>query len=311
MERTSDRSLDLGRLLPEHLSGAPISWGACEVPGWGPMPEPDHVLAEMAELGLRGTELGPPGFLPTDPSALTRLLAGYELDLVGAFLPLVLHEPSAAASARIAVQAARRLADAGGQVLVIAAVQDLGWAPPHELDDESWRRFGTHADEIAALALEHGITAVLHPHAGTLIETADQVQRALAVTEVGWCLDTGHLRIGGYHPAAFARDHGHRVRHVHLKDVDARLAARLRAGSLSLLQATRQGLFRPLGQGDAEIGAVLQALDQHGYDRWLVLEQDTALTADEPAVGSGPRFDAQRSIAFLHQSALTTEEVNP
>ena len=50
------------------------------------------------------------------------------------------------------------------------------------------------------------------------------------MVEVGWCLDTGHLLIGGTDPVQFAREHGDRVKHVHLKDVDGDLAADVRAG---------------------------------------------------------------------------------
>ncbi len=58
------------------LAGAPISWGACEIPGWGVMPSPERVLAEMAELGLRGTELGAVGFLPDDPASIAASSSG-------------------------------------------------------------------------------------------------------------------------------------------------------------------------------------------------------------------------------------------
>ncbi len=310
MEKISDRPMPSRRQALERLAGAPISWGACEVPGWGPMPPAHAVLSQMAKLGLSGTELGAPGFLPRDPATLVRILAAHRLALVSAFVPLVLHEPGLDDAARRARDAARLLAHAGGQVLVFVVVQDLRWSTPRELDPDGWRRLAGHVAEIDALVAEYGVTAALHPHVGTLIETAEQVQRALALTEVGWCLDTGHLQIGGSDPGAFARDHGDRVVHVHLKDVDANLAAQLRAGDLSLLEATRGGLFRPLGQADAGIAAVLEALEAHEYDGWLVLEQDTAVTADEPVVGSGPMFDAQQSIAFLHRSARTTEEVN-
>ncbi len=70
MQATPARATRATLPLAERLAGAPISWGACEVPGWGVMPSPDTVLGEMAELGMRGTELGPPGFLPEDPKAL-------------------------------------------------------------------------------------------------------------------------------------------------------------------------------------------------------------------------------------------------
>jgi inosose dehydratase len=196
-------------------------------------------------------------------------------------------------------------------MLVLALVQDMDWSAPQPLDARAWRRLGEHVAAVEELAAECGVRVALHPHVGTLIETAEQVERALGELKVGWCLDTGHLTIGGADPVAFAREHGERIVHVHLKDVDAGLAQRLRAGELTLLDATRQGLFLALGDGDAEIGAVLEALDGHGYDGWLVLEQDTAITAEEPTVNSGPMLDAKRSIAFLHHSAQrTTQEVN-
>jgi inosose dehydratase len=100
------------------------------------------------------------------------------------------------------------------------------------------------------------------------------------------------------------------VRHAHLKDVDGALAADVRAGRRSLLGATKDGLFTALGRGDARIAEVLDALQGHGYDGWLVLEQDTAITGDEPTVAGGPMRDARESIAFLHHSAPTTEEIN-
>lgn len=297
--------------LAERLAGAPISWGVCEVPGWGPMPAADRVLAEMAGLGLRATELGAPGFLPRDPNALAALLAEHQLALVGGFTALVLHEPRIEEAMREVRRTAALLARVGGEVIAFAAVPDAGWSAPRELTEDQWQRLAENVELIAAELAQQGITLALHPHFGTLIETAEQIERALETLEVGWCLDTGHLLLAGVDPASFARKHGDRVVHVHLKDVDAKVAAELRAGSSTLLSATRQRLFLPLGRGDAGIGAVLAALDEHGYGRWLVLEQDTAITGKEPDGDRGPVRDAKQSIAFLHTSAPTTQEVNP
>jgi len=293
----------------ERLAAAPISWGACEVPGWGRMPSPERVLAEMAALGLRATELGAIGFLPRDPATLTQLLVRHGLELVGGFVPLTLHERRIDRAVAQAREAARLFAAAGGQMFVLALVQDDDWAAPRELDAQAWRRLGAHVGEIETLAGEHGLTVALHPHAGTLVQSAEQVERALESLDVGWCLDTGHLLIGGVDPATFAREHGDRVVHVHLKDVDAPLAAEVSRARRSLQDATRQGLFRPLGDGDAPIAAVLDALDRHEYDGWLVLEQDTAITDDEPTAAAGPgrpMLDAERSIAFVARTDPTT-----
>ena len=311
MEAAHARARSAAIPIAERLAGAPISWGACEVPGWGVMPSPEAVLREMAELGLRGTELGPPGFLPDEPAALAGMLEDHGLTLVGGFVPLVLHEPELDQAIEETRRAARLMSESGGRMLVLAAVQDANWSAPQELDDDAWTRMAEHLNTIEALASgEYGMDVALHPHAGTLIETAAQVQRALEVVEVGWCLDTGHLLIGGSDPAQFAREHGDRVRHAHLKDVDGALAADVRAGRRSLLGATKDGLFTALGRGDARIAEVLDALQGHDYDGWLVLEQDTAITGDEPTVAGGPMRDARESIAFLHHSARTTEEIN-
>jgi inosose dehydratase len=297
--------------IAERLAGAPISWGACEVPGWGVMPSPENVLREMSELGLGGTELGPPGFLPDDPEALAGALNRHGLTLVGGFVPLVLHEPELEPAIEETRRAARLMSAAGGTKLVLAAVLDLDWSPPRELSDQEWVRVAAHLNTIETLAREeYGMAVALHPHAGTLIETAAQVRRALDRVEVGWCLDTGHLLIGGTDPVQFASEYGDRVSHVHLKDVDGGLAAEVRDGRRSLLNATQHGLFTALGRGDARIAEVLDGLQGHGYDGWLVLEQDTAITGDEPTVAGGPMRDARESIAFLHQSARTTEEIN-
>jgi inosose dehydratase len=122
---------------------------------------------------------------------------------------------------------------------------------------------------------------------------------ALAHTTVPWCLDTGHLLIGGTDPATFVREHADRIGHVHFKDVRTDVAERLRQGELTLMQAVQHGLFKPLGSGDARIDEVVDALRNAGYERWLVLEQDLAITGSEPPVGQGPALDVAKSIEFL------------
>ena len=287
--------------VDNRLAAAPISWGVCEVPGWGHQLSPDRVFGEIASLGIRATELGPIGYLPFEPAAIREQLDRHGLRLVGGFVPLVLHEPELDISE--AERVAAVLAGAGAEVFNAAVVADADWSAPHALDDGAWRRLARHLAEVERRVEQHGLTLALHPHAGTQIETAADVERALALTEVGWCLDTGHLLIGGVDPGEFARRHGERVVHVHLKDVDMAVASR----GLSLVQAVQAGLFRPLGAGDVRIDEVLDGLD--GYGRWLVLEQDTALTGEEPPVGSGPVTDVRRSIEYLQSLAPLRERV--
>jgi inosose dehydratase len=291
------------------LAGAPISWGVCEVPGWGRQLEPDRVLGEMAGLGLRTTELGPIGWLPTTPAELTATLERHDLRLVGGFVPFVLHTPDFEPSREEAGRMAALFAAAGAKVLNAAVVADLDWSVPHPLDDAQWRRLADHLARLEEVVQAHGLTLTVHPHAGTLLEQAADVERLLDETQTPICLDTGHLRIGGADPAAFARDHAERIAHVHLKDVDDAVAQRLNAKELSLMGAVQHGLFKPLGEGDAEIVEVIRQLEANGYEGCLVLEQDTAITGQEPPVGSGPVLDVMTSIEFLATVAPTKEEV--
>jgi inosose dehydratase len=114
------------------------------------------------------------------------------------------------------------------------------------------------------------------------------------------CLDTGHLLVGGADPVAMTRAAGLRIAHVHLKDVDASLAARVRAGELGYRDAVRRGMYRPLGEGDLDVLAVLELLAGLRYDGWLVLEQDVVLET-EPLPGRGPAAEAARSVDFLRR----------
>ena len=292
------------------LAGAPISWGVCEVPGWGRQLEPARVFGEMAAVGLDATELGPVGYLPLDPAKLRDTLGAFHLRLVGGFVPLVLHEPSLNGARRTTDQMLDLFVAAGADVFVAAILQDDAWGTPRQLSDEEWDRMVEHLAEVDALVAERGLRLAVHPHVGTLIERDEAVQRLLATSDVGWCLDTGHLFIGGTDPVDFVRRNGARIVHVHLKDVDGDLAARLRAGELSLVEATQQGLFKPLGQGNARIAEVLRALDDVGYERWLVLEQDTAITGPEPPDGDGPVLDVSSSIEYLTTLAPVKGEVS-
>jgi inosose dehydratase len=298
------------RRVDERLAGAPISWGVCEVPGWGLQLPTERVLDEMAQLGLTATELGPQGWLPLDGAAVRRELDRHGLRLVGGFVPIVIHEPDLQPTREHADRAAAQLAAAGADVFVAAAVQSEDWATPTPLVDEQWKLAGANLRAIADLVAAHGLELVLHPHAGTLVETATDVERALAHTDVPWCFDTGHLLIGGYEPVEFVRDHADRISHVHLKDVDASLAERVRHGELTLVQATQQGLFRPLGEGDARIDEVVRLLEDAGYERWLVLEQDIAIAGSEPPADGGPAQDVRTSIEFLSTRAPRRERVS-
>jgi inosose dehydratase len=282
----------------QRIAGAPISWGVCEVPGWGYQLPPSRVLAEMRDVGMAATELGPDGFLPAEPGAMADVLSRHHLQAVGGFTPLLLHvaghDPVPEVEKLLQAYAAT-----GSDVLVLSAVSGLdGYDTRPTLDDAGWRTLLTNLDRLTDLATEHGVRAVLHPHVGTMVENGEDVQRVLDGSSIALCLDTGHLLIGGTDPAELTRQAPHRIAHTHLKDVDARLAGQVQSGRRTYTEAVGEGMYRPLGQGDVDVEAIIGHLRGHGYDGWYVLEQDTILT-EEPR-GEGPLTDVRASLEHLH-----------
>ncbi len=291
---------DAWSLFAARLAGAPISWGVCEVPGWGRELAREQVLAEMAELGLTATEVGPEGYLPDDPERLVELLRRYSMRAVGGFLPVVLHRPSELTHTLSEVEsAARTLAAGGASTISTAAVVDLDWSPPGVLTDAEWDHMVSALARIDEVVARHGLVQAFHPHVGTLIEKAADIDRLAEMSDVGFCLDTGHLLIGGMDPADFARCRAERVVHVHLKDADAALAADVANRRITLLEGVRAGLFPSLGHGDVPIAATLEALAAVGYGGWFVIEQDRALDEAGESGGSGPDTEMAESLAFL------------
>lgn len=279
------------------IAGAPISWGVCEVPGWGYQLAPERVLAEMRDVGMSATELGPEGFLPSDPAELTELLSAFGLSCVGQFAPVLLHDRNHDPLPDIAAPLDALLA-CGADVLVLAAATGAnGYDARPMLDDRQWATLLANLDRLADAAANRGVLAVLHPHVGTMVENRNEVERVLNGSAIRLCLDTGHLLIGGTDPLQLARQVPDRIAHAHLKDVDANLAAEVQAGKLTYTDAVRHGMYTPLGDGDVDIAGIVTALRSNGFDGWFVLEQDTIL--DGEPKDDGPLRDVQASVTFM------------
>ena len=288
----------------DRIAAAPISWGICEVPGWGLQMAPSRVLGEMAALGISQTELGALGWLPDDVDELHALLDQFDISVLGGFVPLVLHHgTSHPGSVEAAHAAASTLAGAGGRYFVAAVIASMeSWDRP-TLTSAEWSALFEGLAETEKIAAEYGLTQVVHPHVNTLIETAEEFERFLANSASLFCLDTGHLFIGDADPVAIAEQQGDRVGLVHVKDVDRAVAQRFRAGEFDWMGAIQHGLFPSAGAGDAPIADTVRILERSGYAGWYVLEQDVALTDGEPPLGEGPVHGVRKSIEYLRSLA--------
>lgn len=262
----------------------------------------ERVLREAAALGIGAVEAGPDGFLPSRPEDAVDLLRRHGLGLVGGFVPVVLHRPEIRAAELESVERQAKLfAAAGGGMMVLAASTGLeDYEESTDLSDAEWDELFASLAQIEEIGAKHGLHVVMHPHYGTAIEKPHQIRRFLAGCETGLCLDTGHVMVGGGEPMEIARAAAERVRHVHLKDVDRRLAGRVVSGEVGYEEAVRQEMYRPLGEGDVDLRGVLELLQGTGYRGWFVLEQDVMLVA-EPDAKDGPSVDVGKSLAFLEE----------
>ena len=289
------------------IAGAPISWGVNEVPGWGRQMDVGRVLEEAASLGLAAMESGPVGFLPEEPTEASRVLEEHGLRLVGGFVPVVLHRTDGREEELASVERrAEFFAAAGADVLILAAdAEGDGYEETLEIDDAGWAELFEGLSLAEEIGARHGLTVAVHPHFGTAIERPHHVRRFLEGCETGLCIDTGHLMIGGDDPVEVTRLAADRVRIVHLKDVDRRLAEGVWKGEIGFEDAVRQGVFEALGDGDVETERVIELLEESGYGGWYVLEQDIML-GEEPEEGEGPIEDVRKSLHFV-RSVLGSE----
>ncbi|MFD1826554.1 MULTISPECIES: TIM barrel protein [Mumia] len=279
------------------IAGAPISWGVCEVEGWGLQLSRERVLDEMREVGLEATEFGPEGWLPDDPVAKAAVLREHGLQAVGGFLPVVLHDADSDPTAAFDAFADACVAAGAGVVVLAAATGVNGYDARPELGEAQWATLCARLDALHDRAQARGLVAALHPHVGTMVEGAEEVETVLTRSRVSLCVDTGHLMAAGADPVLLTKEHPDRIAHVHLKDVDAQLASDVHEGRSTFSDAVRAGLFRPLGQGDVDVAGLVGLLETHGYDGWYVLEQDVML--DHEPEGEGPLGDVRASLTYL------------
>jgi inosose dehydratase len=306
------------------VANAPCSWGVIEFNDEAEDPAGfATVLNEIRETGYEGTELGDWGFMPTEPAALRSELGRRELAMVGAFVPVDLKEPGAHAEgeaqalrvARLLVAVADRPGDEGPFVILS---DDCGRDPDRErhagrvtpemgLSVDQWEIFARGAERIArAVREETGLVTLFHPHCAGYVETPAEIDQLLNLTDpalLGLVFDTGHYAYGsgGNDPRSVLEGlerFGDRVRHVHFKDCEPRVADEARTAGFDYTEAVRRGIFCELGKGLVDFSAVLAWLRERDYRGWIVVEQDVL-----PGMGS-PKASARRNRGYLASIGL-------
>jgi inosose dehydratase len=277
------------------IASAPVSWGIYEFEGIEPKFRYTQVLDEIAETGYTGIELGPYGYLPTDPAVLRDELQKRGLQLLSAFVPVRLVDSAAhEAGAQDALKVGRLLAALGAKYVVLAddngkveeLVKQAGQRTGSKLSAAEWDVFAAGVNQIARRINDDlGLQIVFHHHCAGYVETPDESRELLARTDpelVGLCLDTGHWHYAGGDAVQCIRDFGPRVRYLHFKDCSATIAHQCREQKKNYFEAVAAGVFCPLGEGEVDFPAVVRAMQARGYDGWAIVEQD--ILTDDPGL---------------------------
>ncbi len=294
------------------IGNAPVSWGIYEFKDIEPKYPFQRVLDEIVETGYTGLELGPWGYLPTDPDQLRPELDKRGLQLLSSYVPVKLVDPNAHADGEAhALKVGKLLAALGAKVIVLA--DDNGMVPElfaqagqrkgSALSADQWDVFASGVNRIARKVHDDlGLKIVFHHHCAGYVETPEETRNLLERTTpelVGLCLDTGHYHYAGGDALQCIKEYGERVRYLHFKDCDPNIRQMCIDEKLNYREATQAGVFCELGQGVVDFPGIIAEVEKLGYDGWAIVEQDV-LTDDLEA----PRRSARRNREYLKKLGL-------
>lgn len=264
------------------LGSAPDSWGV-----WfpdDPQQTPwERFLDEVAAAGYTRIELGPFGYLPTDPARLEDELGKRGLEMTAGTIFEHLHRADSWDSTWKDVSAAAGLTAAMGAkhlVVIPDSYRDESGQliEDPQLTDEQWTPYAANIDRLAkAIREEFGLQFQFHPHADTHVDTHENVERFLAATDpslVSLCLDTGHIAYCGGDSLKLIQDHQDRIGYVHLKQVDPAVVDRVHAEGLGFGEAVRMGAMCEPPLGVPEMPPILDALSELDVEMFAIVEQD-------------------------------------
>lgn len=261
---------------------SPLTWTNDDMPELGGEIPLETCLSEMAQAGFTGTELGTK--YPREPEVLIPLLEKHDLVLASGWYSGNLITLTADEEIDAMQQHIRLLKAAGCKAMVYGEVSnsvhgdiDTPLSQRVILSMEEWKTYSEKLTKVAKYLLEeHDIKLSFHHHVGTICETEDDINLLMELTgpEVFLTLDTGHVTYGGGNPVTMIERWGHRIGHMHFKDLRLGVMKTARDADKSFLNAVLDGVFTVPGTGDVNYDDVFAALKARNYEGWLLVEAE-------------------------------------
>ncbi len=284
----------------------PIAWSNDDDWSIGDHLSLDDCLSDCRRIGFDGIEKGHK--MPDEGAALKAVLGSYGLRFAaGWFSTNLLVNDLETEKARLKAWIDFTRA-AGGDHINACECSNTVHGNDHVavndrpvMTDAEWDRFSTGYEALSAFATGEGVKMGYHHHMGTIIESAADIDRfmAMAGPHTRLLLDTGHCTFGGADPAEVARRYMDRVSHIHAKNIRPAVMAEVRAQGLSFLEGVRRGAFTVPGdpEGCVDFEPVLKIAADAGYQGWLVIEAEQDSAVREPYHYQKMGFEALRRMA--------------
>ena len=290
------------------IGTAPDSWGVwfADDPKQTPW---ERFLDEVAEAGYQWIELGPYGYLPTDPSRLADELNARDLKVSAGTVFTAFHRGGRPGDAAFeeAWEPARRVAEltaamGGEHIVVIPAMwrDDVtGQAVENEvLGSEQWDSLFTGHNELGRrLHEQFGLRQQFHSHADSHVLTQEDIETLLKNTDpalLNLCLDTGHAEYGGASSVDLIRTYPERIGYLHLKQVDPGVMERVRAENLTFAAANAAGVMTEPPGGLPDLREVIEEVEKLDRPIFGIVEQDMY-----PVAFDVPLPIAKRTCTYL------------
>lgn len=275
-----------GRVSPHRLALSPACWGISDQKDWGHQLDAERVLSEAAAVGQGAITAGPAGFLPDRSDHARRVLRQHHLEVVAGQVHAVLHVHEQRGPELAHVDGhAHWLAAVGAGSLVLSAIWDRGPITAAEsLAKPQWAHVLHFVGSVEHVCARHRLRLAVMPRFGGMIQGSEHIERLLVGSEAGLCLDLAQLALAGADPLDVIQEAAGRIVHVHINDVDADVARRVRERSLTYADAVARGLYKPVGEGSIDVRRITAALKAANYNGWYTLEQEVRLSsaADRP-----------------------------
>ena len=272
------------------LGIAPIAWTNDDMPDLGAENTFRQCVSEMALAGFSGCEVG--NKYPKDVKELKKQLDMRGLSIANQwFSSFILTQPMEKVERDFAAQCeflhamGAKIIGASEQSYSIQGTDIPVFEGKYVMNAKEWEKLAAGLNKLGKIAQSYGISLTYHHHMGTVVQTAEETDRLMEMTDPGLfslLYDTGHLAYCGEDVTEVLKKHVGRVKHVHLKDIRPDVVNKVRAERLSFLQGVRAGTFTVPGDGAIDFAPVFDVLDRAGYKGWMIVEAEQDPAAADP-----------------------------